>query len=70
VTTITEPGTPLTAREAEVARLMTQGLRNRQIAEQLFISVRTVESHLLNARRKTGTANRTQLSRSLWGAAG
>jgi DNA-binding CsgD family transcriptional regulator len=64
MTTITAPSTPLTARELEVARLMITGLRNKQIAERLFISRRTVESHLRSARAKTGTHNRTQLM--LW----
>jgi DNA-binding CsgD family transcriptional regulator len=66
MTTRTEPGMPLTARELEVARLMTLGLRNKQIAEKLFISKRTVDTHLQNAYAKTGTGNRTQLSRWLW----
>jgi DNA-binding CsgD family transcriptional regulator len=66
MTTRTEPGMPLTARELEVARLMTLGLRNKQIAEKLFISKRTVDTHLQNAYAKTRTGNRTQLSRWLW----
>jgi DNA-binding CsgD family transcriptional regulator len=68
MTTRTAPGLPLTARELEVARLMTVGLRNKQIADRLFVSVRTVESHLRSARVKTGTRNRTQLM--LWLAGG
>ncbi|WP_040166736.1 helix-turn-helix transcriptional regulator [Microbacterium gorillae] len=42
----------LTAREREVAMLAAGGLRNREIARQLFLSVRTVESHLYRAMRK------------------
>lgn len=61
MTTRTAPGLPLTERELEVARLMIEGLSNREIAERLFVSVRTVESHLASARRKTGSANRTRL---------
>ncbi|WP_158251235.1 helix-turn-helix transcriptional regulator [Cryobacterium sp. Y11] len=44
----------LTEREKEVTALATQGLSNRDIAKSLFLSVRTVESHLYQARVKTG----------------
>ena len=53
------PDTPaLTAREREIAVLAARGLKNREIAEKLFLSIRTVESHLLNACQKLGVANR------------
>lgn len=47
----------LTTREIEIIRLMESDLSNKQIADQLFISVRTVETHRKNIFRKTGTNN-------------
>jgi non-specific serine/threonine protein kinase len=52
----------LTAREAEVARLVADGLSNRAIGARLHLSVRTVESHVRHVLTKTGLANRTQLA--------
>jgi DNA-binding NarL/FixJ family response regulator len=63
----TEPSSPLTRRESEVARLAASGLTNRQIAKSLSLSVRTVECHLWTAYRKTETGTRTRLL--LWLAA-
>jgi DNA-binding CsgD family transcriptional regulator len=48
----------LTKREAEILRLLTRGLTNRQIAEQLVLSVHTVERHLNNIYPKIGARNR------------
>jgi DNA-binding CsgD family transcriptional regulator len=48
----------LTTREIEVIRLISQGLTNRQIAEQLFISEKTVARHLTPIYAKTGVDNR------------
>lgn len=45
----------LTSREIEIVRLLAQELSNKQIAESLFISERTVETHRKNMLRKTGT---------------
>jgi DNA-binding NarL/FixJ family response regulator len=47
----------LTQREREVLTLIAEELTNRQIAEKLFISERTVETHRKNILRKTGTNN-------------
>lgn len=47
----------LTAREEEVLRLVVKEYSSRQIAEILFISERTVETHRKNILRKTGSAN-------------
>ena len=47
----------LTAREIEIIRLIEKEMSNRQIAEQLFLSERTVETHRKNIFRKTNTAS-------------
>lgn len=52
---------PLTSREAEIVRLIASGLSNGQIAARLVISIRTVESHINNVRRKTGLTERSEL---------
>lgn len=52
----------LTQRELEVVMLATSGLSNKDIAEHLSISFRTVEVHRRNAMRKTGTANIVELT--------
>lgn len=56
------PRVRLTKREIAVAQLGSTGLSNREIAEQLSCSVRTVESHLSAARGKIGAADRSELS--------
>jgi signal transduction histidine kinase/DNA-binding NarL/FixJ family response regulator len=55
-------GEALTAREREVCALVEVGLRDKQIAGRLGISVKTVEKHVGAALRKTGSANRTALA--------
>ena len=52
----------LTSREQEVATLVARGLSNREIAGQLFLSVRTVEVHVDRILTKLGFGNRTQLA--------
>jgi DNA-binding CsgD family transcriptional regulator len=52
----------LTSREEDVLKLIAEGLRNQEIAEQLFISINTVQHHVRNILRKTGTQNRTGAS--------
>jgi DNA-binding CsgD family transcriptional regulator len=55
----------LTAAETRVAQAAAAGRTNREIAAQLFVSVRTVETHLGNAYRKMGVRTRTQLALAL-----
>jgi two-component system nitrate/nitrite response regulator NarL len=50
----------LTAREAEVLRLLAEGLAQEEIAGQLFISQRTVGTHIENTMRKLGVHSRAQ----------
>ncbi|MFG6504153.1 LuxR C-terminal-related transcriptional regulator [Microbacterium sp. P05] len=60
-TTAADPD--LTRRELEIALLVAEGLSNRQIAHQLFLSVRTVESHVYQARAKLVARSRSELGR-------
>jgi DNA-binding CsgD family transcriptional regulator/tetratricopeptide (TPR) repeat protein len=53
----------LTAQELNVCRLVAEGATNRQAAQELFVSEKTVEYHLHKAMTKTGALNRTQLAR-------
>lgn len=60
-TSPTDAPEELTAREIEIALLADEGLTNRQIAARLFLSIRTVESHVYQARMKVGAASRREL---------
>jgi DNA-binding NarL/FixJ family response regulator len=53
----------LTSRERSVLRLVAEGLTDKQIGEQLFISPRTVQGHLGKIREKTGLKRRSALAR-------
>jgi DNA-binding CsgD family transcriptional regulator len=53
----------LSDRELEVALLVGQGLTNREVADRLVLSVRTVESHVYHACRKLGIPSRRELAR-------
>ena len=51
----------LSKREAEVVRLICQGLANREIAENLFISEFTVKDHIKNVMRKMRAGSRNEI---------
>lgn len=55
----------LSYREGEVAALITQGLRNREISDQLGLSPNSIKSYVRNAYRKMGVESRSQAV--LWG---
>jgi two-component system response regulator NreC len=55
------PPDDLTPREVEVLGLLAQGYMNPEIADQLVLSVRTVETHRSNIQRKTGITSRAEL---------
>jgi DNA-binding NarL/FixJ family response regulator len=55
------PAEALTHREVDVLRLLAKGNTNRQIAELLNLSIRTVESHRANLMGKLGLASRVEL---------
>lgn len=56
------PALALSPREQEVALLVAQGLRNREIAERLFISERTVENHIHRVLERNGLRSRAELA--------
>ena len=57
---VASAGLFLTPREAEVLRLVSTGKANRDIAEELFLSVRTVERHVENLYRKLDVHTRAE----------
>jgi DNA-binding NarL/FixJ family response regulator len=59
----------LTASEKRVAKFAAEGLSNKDIAQALFVTTKTVEVHLSNVYRKLGIGSRTELPRALGGEA-
>ena len=57
----------LTRTETKVAALVAEGLSNRQIAEQLVLSTRTVESHVSHILGKLGVRSRVDITREAAG---
>jgi DNA-binding NarL/FixJ family response regulator len=53
---------PLTPREGEVAVLIARGLSNREIAEALFITPRTADTHVMNILTKLGLHSRARVA--------
>ena len=60
-----DPTPQLTARETEVLALIAAGLSNREIADELFLSVNSVKTHIRTAYRKVGVSRRVDAIR--WG---
>ena len=52
----------LSPREVEVAKLVAEGLTNRQIAERLIISERTAQNHVQHILAKLDLSNRSQIA--------
>jgi two-component system, NarL family, response regulator NreC len=58
-----EPSKPLSKREVEVLRLISWGATNKEIAQKLSLSVKTVEAHKANGMRKLGMRSRVDIVR-------
>ncbi|AXH37243.1 LuxR family transcriptional regulator [Humibacter sp. BT305] len=63
----TDPASVLTAQELQTAQLAASGLSNREIADQVYLSHRTVGAHLRRAFVKLGVSRRSQLASALGG---
>ena len=62
-----DPAAHLSPQELQIATMAAQGLTNRQIASQLFLSPRTVSTHLYHIYPKVGVTTRHELHRALVG---
>ena len=60
-----ESRSALTASELRVARIAAEGLTNREIAQSLFLTEKTIEVHLTRVYRKLDIHSRSQLARAL-----
>lgn len=56
----------LTAREAEVTRLVARGLTNSEIAAELYVSLGTVKSHLSSISTRLSARNRVEIAARAW----
>ena len=61
----TESRSTLTPSELRVARLAAEGMTNREIAQGLFVTENTIETHLRSVFRKLDIRSRSQLARAL-----
>ena len=59
---------PFTARQREIISLAAQGLSNKEIADRLIMSIRSVEGHLFRASQRVGANSREQLISILQGS--
>lgn len=64
------PRLELSSHELQIAALVADGLTNRQIAERLYVSIKTVEYHLGNIYRRNGLRSRVALTRAFLDPAG
>ncbi|MFD9903316.1 response regulator [Streptomyces sp. NPDC059063] len=60
------PATPLSDRELEVVRLVARGRTNQEIAEELYISLSTVKTHLVSVQTKLAVRNRVEIAAWAW----
>jgi two-component system, NarL family, response regulator NreC len=60
---VLEQTDPLSPRETQVLALLALGLTNREVAQRLYISVRTAESHRASIQRKLDLSSRSELVR-------
>jgi DNA-binding NarL/FixJ family response regulator len=56
------PAAELTTREREIATLVAGGMTNREVAQRLHVSERTVDNHVYRIFRKLGIASRDELA--------
>ncbi len=63
---VPQPLEPLTEREEEVLEAVARGLTNTEIADELFISLPTVKTHISHLMTKVGARNRVELAAWAW----
>ena len=64
--TSTAPARPLTERETDVARAVARGRTNQEIADDLFVSLSTVKTHVAAIQGKLGVRNRVEVAAWTW----